>query len=34
MQTSPRNSLDLPAPIAGYFTNETTDSQVVARCFT
>lgn len=34
MQTNPTNSLELPAPIASYFANETIDSQAVARCFT
>ena len=34
MQTNQTSSLELPAPIARYFANETSDSQAVARCFT
>jgi len=34
MQTNQTSSLELPAPIASYFANETSDSQAVARCFT
>lgn len=33
MQTNSTNAFELPAPIASYFANETTDPQAVARCF-
>ncbi|RYZ17423.1 MAG: nuclear transport factor 2 family protein [Myxococcaceae bacterium] len=34
MQTTPDPLPGLPAPIASYFTHETTDPAAVARCFT
>lgn len=34
MQTNRTNALELPAAIASYFANETSDSEAVARCFT
>ncbi len=34
MQTNQPSSLELPAPIASYFANKTSDSRAVARCFT
>jgi hypothetical protein len=33
MQSKASNPLQLPAPIASFFTHETTDPQAVARCF-
>jgi len=34
MQTNNTRSLNLPAPIAGYFANEASDPQAVAQWFT
>ena len=34
MQTTPKQPPGLPAPIAEYFTHETTSPAAVARCFT